>query len=395
MTRSLFLFTLLIFIALSACDNSADPAGTSTSTGSSTAADSPAEYLAKADMDDPTYLQYTADDREAMTYYYLRYPEVPGIDSVRGYGEGGVQMPTFDPATGRFELYFPELRGDTLLLTGVDEAATPFRLVGPFTAGAAVRRITLGGTETALRPTVPAVRVAPQLVNRNEPLFADLAETPEANFTAALLPAATADTAFNRRINTDIYHAVTGDSTRTVLGPEFKQAIAAFADTLMAGYLTDKPERSEVIEYPFSYSSQDDITMTVYWNQNDLFTFALYFYNYSGGAHGNHYTELFSYRPSQGRRITLDDLITPARQEELLPALERALRRQYELDKDEPLANFLFDNEMTLTTNVALLPEGLLFSYSPYEIAAYAMGQIDLYLPFSELKGLLREPAVK
>lgn len=391
MLRIPFLFLLLFSLALTACDNSVEP---DNSAGDLTTSATPEDYLAQPDVTGPAYLQYTAGDN-GMTYYYLNFPETPDADTVPGYGDGGIQVPAFDPATGRFELLFPEPNGDTLLLTTMDEEPISYRLVGPFVPGGSVRLISPGGTETTLRAVEPAVRVAPQLVSRKEALFQNMAETPEARFVATLLPAATPDTAFNRRINTDVYQAITGDSTRSILGPEFKAAIAAFADTLMVSYLADRPERSDVVEFPYSYTSEDDITMSVYWNQNDLYTFAISFYNYSGGAHGNYYTELFSYRPSEGKRITLADLVAPERQEELLPALERALRRQYELTDDQPLSSFLFDNEMTLTNNVAVLPQGLLFSYSPYEIAAYAMGQIDLYLPFSELEGLVRKPSLK
>ena len=67
------------------------------------------------------------------------------------------------------------------------------------------------------------------------------------------------------------------------------------------------------------------------------------------------------------------------------------MRRTLGLKPDEPLDEMLLVEQMTLTRNVYLTPGGVVFIYLPYEIASYAQGEIRLFIPYSELRGLLRE----
>ena len=46
---------------------------------------------------------------------------------------------------------------------------------------------------------------------------------------------------------------------------------------------------------------------------------------------------------------------------------------------------------MRLTTNAYLTPGGVLFGYVPYEISAYALGEVSVFVPLAELRPLLRE----
>jgi hypothetical protein len=46
---------------------------------------------------------------------------------------------------------------------------------------------------------------------------------------------------------------------------------------------------------------------------------------------------------------------------------------------------------MRLTINACLTPGGALFAYVPYEITAYALGEVSVFVPLAELRPLLRE----
>jgi hypothetical protein len=56
------------------------------------------------------------------------------------------------------------------------------------------------------------------------------------------------------------------------------------------------------------------------------------------------------------------------------------------MKRNEPLSNALFENSIEPTNNFCITKKGILFLYNPYEIAAYAMGEIELFIPFEELK---------
>ena len=55
----------------------------------------------------------------------------------------------------------------------------------------------------------------------------------------------------------------------------------------------------------------------------------------------------------------------------------------------KPLSNKLFENSVESTSNFCITPKGILFLYNPYEIAAYAYGEIELFIPFSEIKSVV------
>lgn len=86
-----------------------------------------------------------------------------------------------------------------------------------------------------------------------------------------------------------------------------------------------------------------------------------------------------------------DDIFRPGARTRLLPSLERGVRRTLGIGDNERLDTQLLDNEMRPTTNVCLTPGGVLFMYVPYEIAAYALGEIPVFVPLAELRLLLRE----
>ena len=86
----------------------------------------------------------------------------------------------------------------------------------------------------------------------------------------------------------------------------------------------------------------------------------------------------------------MDDVFKPDYQKTVSTALEKALRKKYSLNPKEDLRQFLFDEKIEATNNFAVTRKGILFNYPPYEIAAYAMGEIQLYVSFDELKAVLK-----
>lgn len=149
----------------------------------------------------------------------------------------------------------------------------------------------------------------------------------------------------------------------------------------------EKPDSSR--EY-FSDSYTQTSEMQVIFNEKDLLSIGYSSYYFGGGAHGNYGTTLASYDLATKKTLTLDAVFKPNYQKTLSIALEKALRKKYKFNPKEPLTQFLFDNKIDPTANFALTRKGILFSYPPYEIAAYAMGEIQLYIPFDEIRGVLK-----
>ena len=130
--------------------------------------------------------------------------------------------------------------------------------------------------------------------------------------------------------------------------------------------------------------------MQVLFNEKYLLSMGYSGYAFDGGAHGNYGTTLASYDLVAKKHLTLDDVFKPNYQNTVSAALDKALRKKYNLDPKETLNQFLFDNKIEATNNFAVTRKGILFNYTPYEIAAYAMGEIQLYVSFDDLKAVLK-----
>ena len=129
---------------------------------------------------------------------------------------------------------------------------------------------------------------------------------------------------------------------------------------------------------------------TVYSSPNVLTMKALIF-AYTGGAHPNTNQLLLTFDRNTGRELHLTDMVSDTAA--LVGIVENAFRKQQQLapgDKLEEQGYFLRDGQFFLPGNIAPGRQGMIFYYNPYEIAAYAVGPIEIVVPYEKLNGLLR-----
>ncbi|MVM41865.1 DUF3298 domain-containing protein [Spirosoma sp. HMF3257] len=115
-------------------------------------------------------------------------------------------------------------------------------------------------------------------------------------------------------------------------------------------------------------------------------------YAYTGGAHPNSSLSFYTFDRETGRMLTLNDMIADTTA--LLGVLEQAFRQQQNLlpkTNLEEQGYFLRDGHFFLPANVGTSREGMVFYYNPYEIAAYAVGPIQVTVPYEKLNGILRD----
>ena len=77
----------------------------------------------------------------------------------------------------------------------------------------------------------------------------------------------------------------------------------------------------------------------------------------------------------------------------LLGVVEKVFRKQQGLLPQHNLEErgyFLRDGRFFLPANIGMSKKGLIFYYNPYEIAAYALGPIEVTVPYEQLNGILR-----
>jgi len=124
----------------------------------------------------------------------------------------------------------------------------------------------------------------------------------------------------------------------------------------------------------------------------NILTFRANSYAYTGGAHPNSNVSLYTFGRSTGKELGLTDMISDTMA--LVNVVEKAFRQQQQLLPGQNLEEqgyFLRNGAFFLPANIAPGRKGMIFYYNPYEIAAYAVGPIEVIVPYEKLNGILRK----
>jgi hypothetical protein len=113
---------------------------------------------------------------------------------------------------------------------------------------------------------------------------------------------------------------------------------------------------------------------------------------FTGSAQRISTTQYLNWLPKTDKLLTLEAMLLPGK----LPAFEEVLKKQHALwlrknplAKDDPAAySKLWPFEPS--DNVALLENGAAVTYDPYRLAPYSFGKPTIYIPYRDLRGILR-----
>ena len=248
----------------------------------------------------------------------------------------------------------------------------------------------------SLRESYPDGTVALETYCRSDSmkLFETMEFSPEAkNYMQWLWPAKTTSESTKTFLEKAIPAAMLMDSVApTVQSPEMLYMVDK--NTFFEAYRYDMSEirqdDSTVAEYPYMYSYDQQTALRVLWNEDYRLSLGYELYLYTGGAHGNYATSYLSYDLKSERALLLNDVFLPGFEDPLNALLEAAVRKKFQLTEEQALTEVLFDDGISFNENFYLTGKGIVFAYVPYEIAAYAVGQIELFIPFVEIGALLQ-----
>jgi hypothetical protein len=207
--------------------------------------------------------------------------------------------------------------------------------------------------------------------------------------TLWLLPNAS-DKKLNQTLLPIILNGMAGQSIAQV-AKNPQQAFDSLSVAFLSNYndFSDGATLDDAKEWPSSYAYENNISTEIIYNHNQLLTLGFWFYEYSGGAHGYYSTTLQTIDLPSGKIWSLNDIFSSTNHPAINIALEKAARRKFQLRDDEPLSSVLMEDTIPMTNNVGLTGKGVLCYYSPYEIAAYGVGEIKLFIPFTEVSEAL------
>jgi Protein of unknown function (DUF3298)/Deacetylase PdaC len=220
-------------------------------------------------------------------------------------------------------------------------------------------------------------------------LFPKLEETPTGNYSqAAIWPKGSV--AFVADLKKWIRKQYGDEKSNDDIGKIFLRQKNVFFSEFAKQKLTLK----EVKDAAVSYSRADDSRMTIVYQTDKLLSLADFRYAFEGGAHGNYTTSYTTFDINNAKPLTVNDVLMPEGIKQLPKILEKYLRKTFKIAPNTPLTEILFENEIKPNQNFYVTQKGICFAYVPYEIAAYAAGQIELFIPFSEFPTTL-QPAFK
>lgn len=145
-------------------------------------------------------------------------------------------------------------------------------------------------------------------------------------------------------------------------------------------------KESEIKDMQSAYDMDESDKLMVVYQSPKLLTIAENVYSYTGGAHGNYGTIYTSYNLVNLNKLTLKDILTQKGINALGGLLDKNFRKANKVKPNDPLTEAgLFENHIKPNGNFFVTSKGLGFNYTPYEIGPYAMGEIEIFIPFKDL----------
>lgn len=181
--------------------------------------------------------------------------------------------------------------------------------------------------------------------------------------------------AVSEKINQYIQQKLLGNMRQKML-----DFMNSYQETQLLGGLADVFESSHIIY--------------IMHNANNLLALESRTRSYTGGAHEEYKSVFVNFDLRDGDVLEMKDLFLPGYEQELKQIAARTLRKMYSIRTDQSLAEFGFsfpDQQFYLTENFYLKREGIGFFYNIYEIAPYAVGTQDIFIPFQKIKHLIKK----
>ncbi len=183
--------------------------------------------------------------------------------------------------------------------------------------------------------------------------------------------------------------------TSSELKPKSGESILDFARRQQQAMIADIPEIDDGAEWAW------DFTIDTMMQTKRYINFTVNSYVYLGGAHGSSFGGGTTFRLSDGKRIT--EFFKDPDDPDLHPFLIEGLCQYFNKYGDDNvtpdnLGYYLMDDPSTLQLPASapcLTGEGVVITYSEYEIAPYAAGAPSFVIPYEKVMSYLTEEVLE
>lgn len=193
------------------------------------------------------------------------------------------------------------------------------------------------------------------------------------------------------RINRTLKQYVYAVSTWQDVPPVRPGTLKSAAGELIRNYMDDR--RTLGIQMPY----QVEVKGSVLLNKPGLLTVTVTAHLDCGGAHSLDPIKVFVFDSRTGAQLKPADIFVPKFDSRLNSLIDRAFRKQKGLSGNDPLDKPKCDffglsvKQLAYPDNFAVGVDGITFVYNEYEIAAYAYGPIEVFIPWAGLRPILKD----
>ena len=165
-----------------------------------------------------------------------------------------------------------------------------------------------------------------------------------------------------------------------------EDAVKAFTNSEIKRYKSEvcgsTPEAKIVGEswMNYEYFAKNNIL----YNAHGILSYSCYVYTFTGGAHGMNTTSCYVYDVYENQEIGINSIF----KEESLPNVLSLIKEQLALHEGAESIDMSYVN---VTENFYADETGIHWIYNPYEIAPYAVGSIEVVLPYSKIENYFLE----
>ncbi len=149
----------------------------------------------------------------------------------------------------------------------------------------------------------------------------------------------------------------------------------------------------EGIEAASTWMNYDEkVVGSILFNDEGFVSYQVVTDSYTGGAHGNKTINNGVFCLTTLDQITLNDLFSEVSKPDLNTLVRNKLMETNDcktIEELEDKAHFLSPNDIEATDNFFIDEEGITWTYNPYEIAPYSVGEVYVSLSWDEVYALV------
>jgi uncharacterized protein DUF3298 len=108
---------------------------------------------------------------------------------------------------------------------------------------------------------------------------------------------------------------------------------------------------------------------------------------FTGGAHPNTTMQHWIINKKSGNTLNYNDIFQANTSSIIKDLSDIEIMQHFDTDD---LDEILFSSDYQISKDIYVTRKGVVFQYDPYEIAAYAYGSIEVFIPYKKLRSVLR-----